>query len=132
MRQFRNNFATVRTNKSVLLSCKIIPYYMPFLRFTFEGKGYQYKVLHFGLFLAPHTFIKCKLCSLPWKLIGRYWHNWRLVHYTMLSFEKISLQNKNDSSQLFGIHCSICYMVNVCITELYIIELCLLNKWNLL
>ncbi|KAL0148133.1 hypothetical protein M9458_056535, partial [Cirrhinus mrigala] len=32
--------------------------FTPFLRFAFEGRAYQYKVLPFGLSLSPHVFTK--------------------------------------------------------------------------
>ncbi len=35
------------------------PNHRRFLRFAFEGVTYQYKVLPFGLFLAPRTFTRC-------------------------------------------------------------------------
>ncbi len=35
------------------------PHYRQFLRFAFEGVAYQYKVLPFGLYLAPCTFTRC-------------------------------------------------------------------------
>ncbi len=36
----------------------IFPRHRPFLRFTFEGRAYQYKFLPFGLSLSPHGFMK--------------------------------------------------------------------------
>lgn len=36
----------------------ILPHHRPFLRFTFEGCAYQYKVLPFGLSLFPRVFMK--------------------------------------------------------------------------
>ncbi len=42
-----------------------------FLRFAFGGKAYQYKVLPFGLALAPRTFTKCMDAALaPLRLQG--------------------------------------------------------------
>ncbi|KAI2652499.1 ORF V: Enzymatic polyprotein [Labeo rohita] len=41
-----------------LLSCSILPRHRPFLRFAFEGRVYQYKVLPFGLSLSPRVFTK--------------------------------------------------------------------------
>ncbi len=37
----------------------VIQRHRRFLRFAFGGKAYQYKVLPFGLALAPRTFTKC-------------------------------------------------------------------------
>ncbi len=36
----------------------ILPRHRPFLRFAFEGRAYQYKVLPFGLSLSPRVFTK--------------------------------------------------------------------------
>ncbi len=36
----------------------ILPHHRPFLRFAFEGRAYQYKVLPFGLSLSPRVFTK--------------------------------------------------------------------------
>ncbi len=36
----------------------ILPCHRPFLRFAFEGRAYQYKVLPFGLSLSPRVFTK--------------------------------------------------------------------------
>ncbi len=36
----------------------ILPHLRPFLRFAFEGRAYQYKVLPFGLSLSPRVFTK--------------------------------------------------------------------------
>ncbi len=40
-------------------ACFDIQRHRKFLRFAFGGKAYQYKVLPFGLALAPRTFTKC-------------------------------------------------------------------------
>ncbi|XDV34056.1 hypothetical protein PO909_004266 [Leuciscus waleckii] len=36
----------------------VLPRHRPFLRFAFEGRAYQYKVLPFGLALSPRVFTK--------------------------------------------------------------------------
>lgn len=99
-------------SKKCVLSCKIIPYHTP-LRFIFEGKCYQYTVIHLRLFLASCMFTKCKLCFFH---ILNYLGNWLVLAQLETSalyivfFCKISLQNKNDRSQLLVIHCSILYV----------------------
>ena len=45
--------------KDAYFHIQIAPRHRPFLRFAFEGVAYQYKVLPFGLSLAPRTFTKC-------------------------------------------------------------------------
>ncbi len=44
--------------KDAYFHIQVAPIYRRFLRFVFEGVAYQYKVLPFGLCLAPHTFIQ--------------------------------------------------------------------------
>ncbi len=55
-----------------------------FLRFAFGGKAYQYKVLPFGLALAPRTFKKCMDAALaPLRLQGirvlNYLDDWLIL-----------------------------------------------------
>ncbi len=42
-----------------IFSHQVAPHHRRFLRFAFKGVAYQYKVLPFGLSLAPHTFTQC-------------------------------------------------------------------------
>ncbi len=44
--------------KDAYFHVSILPRHRPFLRFAFEGRAYQYKVLPFGLALSPHVFTK--------------------------------------------------------------------------
>ncbi len=44
--------------KDVYFHVSILPWHRPFLRFTFEGRAYQYKVLPYRLFLSPCVFTK--------------------------------------------------------------------------
>ncbi|XDV37836.1 hypothetical protein PO909_007375 [Leuciscus waleckii] len=44
--------------KDVYFHVSILPRHRPFLRFAFEGRAYQYKVLPFGLALSPRVFTK--------------------------------------------------------------------------
>ncbi len=49
----------------------ILPCHGSFLRFTFGGKTFQYRVLPFGLALSPRTFTKCIDAALvPLRLQG--------------------------------------------------------------
>ncbi|KAL0146452.1 hypothetical protein M9458_058244, partial [Cirrhinus mrigala] len=45
--------------KDAYFHIQIAPRHRRFLRFAFEGRAYQFKVLPFGLALAPRTFTKC-------------------------------------------------------------------------
>ncbi|KAI2653744.1 ORF V: Enzymatic polyprotein [Labeo rohita] len=44
--------------KDVYFHVSILPRHRPFLRFAFEGRAYQYRVLPFGLSLSPLIFTK--------------------------------------------------------------------------
>ncbi len=44
--------------KDLYFHVSILPCHRPFLRFAFEGRAYQYKVLPFGLSLSPRVFTK--------------------------------------------------------------------------
>ncbi len=44
--------------KDAYFHVSILPRHRPFMRFAFEGRAYQYKVLPFGLALSPHVFTK--------------------------------------------------------------------------
>ncbi len=45
--------------KNAYFHISILPCHRKFLRFTFGGKAYQYRVLLFDLALSPRTFTKC-------------------------------------------------------------------------
>lgn len=44
--------------KDAYVHVSILPRQRPFMCFAFEGWGYQYKVLPFGLSLSPRVFMK--------------------------------------------------------------------------
>ncbi len=44
--------------KDAYFHVSILPRHRPFLRFAFDGRAYQYKVLPFGLSLSPRVFTK--------------------------------------------------------------------------
>ena len=57
--------------KDAYFHIQIIKRHRKFLRFALEGKAYQYRVLPFGLALAPRTFSKCMDAALaPLRLQG--------------------------------------------------------------
>ncbi len=57
--------------KDAYIHIQVVQRHRKFLRFAFGGKAYQYKVLPFGLALAPRTLIKCMDAALaPLRLQG--------------------------------------------------------------
>ncbi len=57
--------------KDAYFHIQVVQRHRRFLRFAFGGKAYQYKVLPFGLALAPRTFTKCMDAALaPLRLQG--------------------------------------------------------------
>ncbi len=57
--------------KDAYFHIQVVQRHRRFLRFGFGGKAYQYKVLPFGLALAPRTFTKCMDAALaPLRLQG--------------------------------------------------------------
>ncbi len=57
--------------KDAYFHIQVVQRHRRFLRFAFGGKAYQYKVLPFGLALAPRTFTKCTDAALaPLRLQG--------------------------------------------------------------
>ncbi|KAI2651800.1 ORF V: Enzymatic polyprotein [Labeo rohita] len=65
----------------------ILPRHRPFLRFAFEGRAYQYKVLPFGLSLSPRVFTKVAEAALSplWQTgirILNYLEDWLLIAHS--------------------------------------------------
>ncbi len=70
--------------KDAYFHIKVAPLYRRFLRFAFEGVVYQYKVLLFGLSLAPRTFTRCMDAALSplWQMgirILNYLEDWHIL-----------------------------------------------------
>ncbi len=58
--------------KDAYFHIQVAPHHRRFLRFAFERVAYQYKVLPFGLSLAPHTFYARHGCgTLPFSTDGK-------------------------------------------------------------
>ncbi len=70
--------------KDTYFLIQVDPHHRRFLRFAFEGVAYQYKVLKFGLSLAPRTFTRCMDAALsPLRLMGicilNYLDDWLIL-----------------------------------------------------
>ncbi len=70
--------------KDAYFNIQVAPHHRQFLRFAFEGVAYQYKVLQFGISLAPHTFTRCMDAALsPVQQIGicmpNYLDDWLIL-----------------------------------------------------
>ncbi|KAL1270595.1 hypothetical protein QQF64_029611 [Cirrhinus molitorella] len=55
--RFQDWFVAINL-KDAYFHVSILPRHRPFLRFAFEGRAFQYKVLPFGLSLSPRVFTK--------------------------------------------------------------------------
>ncbi len=73
--------------KDAYCHIQVIQRHRKFLRFAFGGKAYQYKVLPFGLALAPRTFTKCMDAALaPLRFQGihvlNYLDDWLILAHS--------------------------------------------------
>ncbi len=70
--QIRSKYWFVTSDlKDTYFHVSILPAHRKFLRFSFGGEAYQYRVLHFSLALSPRTFTKCVDAALaPLRLQG--------------------------------------------------------------
>ncbi len=89
--------------KDVYFHIQVVPHHRLFLRFTFKGVAYQYKVLPFGLSLAPGTFTRCKDVALsPLRQMGirilNYLGDWLILTQlqTVLTSHKTLLLSHLD------------------------------------
>ncbi|KAL0146634.1 hypothetical protein M9458_057974 [Cirrhinus mrigala] len=73
--------------KEAYFHVSILPRHRPFLRFAFEDRAYQYKVLPFGLSLSPRVFTKVAEAALSplWQMgvrILNYLDDWLLIAHS--------------------------------------------------
>ncbi|KAI2668815.1 ORF V: Enzymatic polyprotein [Labeo rohita] len=73
--------------KDAYFHVSILPRHRPFLRFAFEGRAYQYKVLPFSLSLSPRVFTKVAEAALSplWQTgirILNYLDDWLLIAHS--------------------------------------------------
>ncbi|KAL0172912.1 hypothetical protein M9458_033223, partial [Cirrhinus mrigala] len=73
--------------KDAYFPVSILPRHRPFLRFAFEGRAYQYKVLPFGLSLSPRVFTKVAEVALaPLRELGicilNYLDDWLILAHS--------------------------------------------------
>ena len=60
----RNDWFTTIDLKDAYFHVSIAPHHRQFLRFAFEGRAYQFRVLPFGILLTPRVFTWCVAAAL--------------------------------------------------------------------
>jgi hypothetical protein len=102
--------------KDAYFHVSILPRHRPFLRFAFEGRAYQYKVLPFGLALSPRVFTKVvEAAIVPMREHGvrilNYLDDWLIIAHSrdmlcehrdmvLQHLSRLGLQVNRDKSKL--------------------------------
>ncbi len=87
--------------KDAYFHIQVAPHHRRFLRFAFEGVAYEYKVLPFGLSLAPRTFTRCMdaaispLRQMEIRILD-YLVNWLILAQSVLTSSKTLLLSHLD------------------------------------
>ncbi len=82
----------------------ILPRHRPFLRFAFEGRAWQYRVLPFGLSLSPHVFTKvvegvlARLREVGVRILN-YLNDWLILAWSQLCDHREQFSQQNSWEQ---------------------------------
>ncbi len=95
--------------KDAYFHIQVAPHHRQFLRFAFKGVAYQYKVLPFGLSLAPRTFTRCMDVALsPLRQMGirilNYLDDWLIL----AQLEAVSTSHKTLLLSHLHLHLHLC------------------------
>ncbi len=98
--------------KDAYFHIQVAPHHRRVLRFAFKGVDYQYKILPFGLSLAPRTFTRCMDAALsPLRQMGirilNYLNDWLILAQLLAGFDITQGPPPQPLMALF--HCMVRY-----------------------